>query len=568
MVTRKVVLSDLPQAEKERFFEFLVANKVEFMNDEGRSKWLATIRVVPPEPQNSRVTDRARKAQKQNIRKANSVGGMHSRPKSSQGGQGNTVDPATTLRAAQAVLRRRYGRFCNLLPQLTNPPKAVRKTALLRFADEVYDARYEKDAQFIKSEAAGEPTARIPQNFPEFIFEFCSKRYGLKTLISNNCWGMVSSVELLRGQNVGVDLFGKFIDETYDATDLLFFLFTRSAIDKVINVSNTAGAASAEDEDQETTADNKKGTPTKAVAQEIRMNLNQVVQVVKMAIDSKRQDLREQVIKKLDLAMAARTEGAARKAPTLEPERLLAIATEEYHNSRDLSGELTIGENLKDDFTNFNPDGSVQLPKEKDLSPEIRKEVRQVTARLLASLAASGETDANPQQVYEWALQVTLRRHKMSSEEFEKDLEQNVRRLLLDATQDVIGKAVGALSKDWQQDKEAKESMKSALVSEFAPTADILMEALVSKDFKKWLETLRLEGRGSQKMKEQFEKLHEDFNTILNSDITPSIVQTICQTVVGSDELQSLVKSRAKELSKIGKMKKLGDSSSEEEPDD
>jgi len=312
----------------------------------------------------------------------------------------------------------------------------------------------------------------------------------------------------------------------------------------------------------------------------------------------------------LDLAMAARTEGAARKAPTLEPERLLAIATEEYHNSRDLSSEMILGESLREgeDYSVLHADGTTSLPKEKDLSPEIRKEVRQVTQRLMVSLASSGESDANPQQVYEWALQVVLRRHKLdeileptggygspgstsprepaggkasldnivpasvvlnkSSEVFQQDLEANVRWLLLDATSTIVGKVVSNLGKEWQE-KEANASMRAALISEFAPAADVLMEAIISKDFKRWLDTLKMQGQGTQKVKDQFEKLCDDCQGMLSDDINPRVVQNICQTVVGSDDIFSnIVKARAKELTRMGKMKKLGESSSDEEIED
>jgi len=630
MATRRVVLADLPLAEKERFYEFLVANKVEFVADQSGETFVATIRVVPPEPNTARITGRAKQATKASIRRASSPPGKaKAKAKAATGRTAPSEDAAATLKAAQSVLRRRYTRFCNLLPTLTQPPKAVRRSALVRFAEEVYDARYEKDSQFIKSEAAGEQVGKLPQTFPDFVYEFAAKRYGLKSLVSNNCWGMISSVELLRGQHVGVDLFGKFVEESYDATDLLFFLFTRSAIDKVAaqaakkTEDGAEGEEGAEAEKPKAAAKPKmapKNPKEKAAAKaEIRLTLNQVVQIVKMAIDSKRQQLREQVIKKLDLAMLARTEGAARKAPTLEPERLLAIATEEYHNSRGLRGEPADAEIAPDSPLDFNAEGGIptrDLPKEKDLSPEIRKEVRQVTQRLIASLSASGETDVNPQQVYEWALQVTLRRHKLgdfldepdarntsmdlsgmqeaadglsatprapeafvpsddvlnlSPEEFEKDLESNVRQLLLNATSQLIGEAISAVpGKAWQE-KTNKAAMQSALISEFTPTADTLMEAIVSKEYDRWLAILKID-EGTDKHKRQFERLHSEFQQVLNSEITPQAVQQICRTVVSypvtvgtNDEFYQQIRTRAVEMSKLGKAKKLGDSSSEEE---
>lgn len=623
MASRRVVLGDLPLAEKERFYEFLVANKVEFVADQSGETFVATIRVVPPEPSTARITGRTRQASKSSMRRPSSQGARSKGRVQGAGGVGPapSQDAAATLKAAQSVLRRRYTRFCNLLPSLAQPPKAVRKTALVRFAEEVYDARYEKDAAFIKSEAAGETLGtRLPQTFPDFVYEFAAKRYGLKALVSNSCWGMVSSVELLRGPNPGIELFGKFLEESYDATDLLFFLFTRSAIDRVLLQD------SKKEDDPEKAGDDapkakvkgysSKNPKSTLLPQDIKLDAKQCVRVIKMAIDSKRQELRDQVLKRIDAAMVARTEHSSKKAPTLEPERLLAVATEEYHNSRGEIADAVEGDTSREGALAIGGDGSSPgiLPTERELPPEVRKEVRQVTQRLIASLSAQGETDVNTQQVYEWALQVTLRRHKLgdfleqdhtggatsldlaemqeaamnlveqpgeggvpppfvvsnevmnfSPEEFERNLEANVRQLLLNATSEMVSEAASPLPGKAFKDEQAALALRSALVSEIAPTADILMESIISKDFRRWLDTLRIDGHGTQKHRQQFEKLHDEFQQGLNSEITATVVQKICRAVVAADELHDMVRSRAIELAKHGRSKKLGESSSDEE---
>mmetsp|Transcript_102162 Transcript_102162/g.159368 ORF Transcript_102162/g.159368 Transcript_102162/m.159368 type:complete len:618 (+) Transcript_102162:49-1902(+) len=596
MTSRKVVLSDLPTAEKERFYEFLVAHKVEFIADAAGGKFLAKIRVVPPEPSTARITGRSRQVSKPSMRTP--PPGARAKAKAQAAvGAAPANDVAATLKAAQSVLRRRYTRFCTILPALTQPPKAVRRAALLRFAEEVYDARYEKDSAYIKSEAVGETVSKLPQAFPDFVFEFAAKRYGLKQLVSNNCWGMVSSVELLRGQHVGVDLFGKFLEESYDATDLLFFLFTRNAIERVMSQTKTDEGDSKRkkkpaDEEKKSGAEDDEavaaaGKNQKSSTAERHMDAKQMVQVVRMAIDGKNgQTLRDSVIKKLDAAMAARTEGSAKKVPTLEPDRLLSIATEEYHNSRDIK-DIATSTSLADE--------RIQK-QDSQLTPELRKEVRQVTRRLMESLQQQGEGEVDQKQVYEWALQVTLRRHKLgdfldqetapdlasmdlagmqkaamalmeqpglggqafvpsdvvlklSPEEFESNLEGNVRQLLLNATSELVTQAVASVSV-FKNDEHAATSLRSALISEFAPTADVIMEAIVSKDYKRWLDTLgAVETPDHRK---NFEKLHDEFQQALNSDISASVVQQICRAVVSADELHGMVKARAQELALSG----------------
>lgn len=221
-----------------------------------------------------------------------------------------------------------------------------------------------------------------------------------------------------------------------------------------------------------------------------------------------------------------------------------------------------------------------------------------MTGRLVAALSANGQKDVNPQQAYEWALQVTLRRHKagdfleaplenktsldlnemqeaaqslveqpeaeksrdqfvlsedvlgLTPEEFENDLEGNVRLLLLNAISELAGDAIASLATPL--DDGTSEKLKQMLISEFATTADIIMESIVSKDYKRWLETLSIQGNGSAQQKQQFEKLHLEFQAVLNSDITAAVVQQICRAVVGSDELYVMVRGRATSLALLG----------------
>mmetsp|Transcript_36827 Transcript_36827/g.64885 ORF Transcript_36827/g.64885 Transcript_36827/m.64885 type:complete len:639 (+) Transcript_36827:78-1994(+) len=614
--TRRVVLGDLPLAEKERFYEFLVANKVEFVADGAGECFVATIRVVPPEPNTARITGRQRQPLSGRMRKGPETPGKAQTRSKSQGAEkaDPIQDTAATLKAAQSVLRRRYTRFCNLLPSLQSPPKALRAAAIIRFADEVYEARYEKDAQFIRTQASGQDV-KLPQTFPEFVYEFCAKRYGLKQLVSNNCWGMVSSVELIRGQDVGIDLFGRFLEESYDTTDLLFFLFMRSSVEKVIAQSKKGPAADSEEdmkkeEEKKEVHGSKRAQAKASRAQEakkthhegpkeIRLDAKQCILVVRQSIESKRQELRDNILRKIDAAMAARTDSSSRKSPTLEPERLMAIATEEYHNSRDASGEAAAGASAAEGALMLDGTPAGNLPKDKDLDPAIRKEVKQVTQRLIASLSAQGETEINQQQVYEWALQVTLRRHKLGDfldqdpshmadpfseadflgrgghhhqeaaqkalvpayedvlnlppEEFERNLEANVRQLLLAATSDLVTESVENLppgaGRVWKDEKNLN-SLKTALVSEFAPTADIIMEAIVSKDFGTWLKTLKIDGGGTSRHRQIFQRLHDEFQEVLTAEITAEAVLQICRGVVSAEELSEQVRARAMELSK------------------
>ena len=48
---------------------------------------------------------------------------------------------------------------------------------------------------------------------------------------------MAYSVEFYRRSSLEVEMFARFLQEFYDYADLLFFLYVRSVVSKVLNVS-------------------------------------------------------------------------------------------------------------------------------------------------------------------------------------------------------------------------------------------------------------------------------------------------------------------------------------------
>lgn len=340
-------------------------------------------------------------------------------------------------------------------------------------------------------------------------------------------------------------------------------------------------------------------------------------QVVRASIDSKHKELQHKILARLDSIMDPQKndDSPTGRPPSIDRGLLLAIATEEYHNSRDLAEEPEeIVEKRVPQIvprgTMLTEDGDVE-----DLTPEIRKEVRRVTSRLVASLSAQGQREVVPQEVYDWARNVTLRRHRIGDlleqeteetnvamdmeqmkgaaltltegtspqnttgfdaekilnlppEEFEKDLEDNVRQLLLMATSELVNDSVDALPEHIWKDASMAATMRGALINELAPVADTIMEAIVGNDYRRWLGALKIPGNGSIKHRQQFEKLHEEFQQVLSSEISGIVVQGICRNVVSAAELQDIVRARAIKLSKMGNMKRVGVSGVEDDEED
>lgn len=117
---------------------------------------------------------------------------------------------------------------------------------LTRVIEELYDARYAKDLTALY---AGDGSARDDSSadesapFPDFVFAFFEKRYGLSALVQQHCWDLLYTVHLARKDSLAVETFARFLDEHYDADDLLYFLYSRSELQKHLGISFRTHAA-------------------------------------------------------------------------------------------------------------------------------------------------------------------------------------------------------------------------------------------------------------------------------------------------------------------------------------
>lgn len=118
-------------------------------------------------------------------------------------------------------------------------PKLRPLSWLMRLIEEIYDNRYARDTAELREEAEGAagataapPKSRGPSDFPSFVVEFFSKRYGLPQLIDQTCWDLLYNVHAARKEYLEVEVFARFLEEYYDPDDLLFFLYVRSVVQK------------------------------------------------------------------------------------------------------------------------------------------------------------------------------------------------------------------------------------------------------------------------------------------------------------------------------------------------
>jgi hypothetical protein len=136
-----------------------------------------------------------------------------------------------------------YPKFYSLISLRDNiAPKLRPLSWLMRLIEEIYDNRYARDTAELREDAEGAAQAagappqssrpKGPTDYPSFVVEFFSKRYGLPQLIDQTCWDLLYNVHAARKEYLEVEVFARFLEEYYDPDDLLFFLYVRSVVQK------------------------------------------------------------------------------------------------------------------------------------------------------------------------------------------------------------------------------------------------------------------------------------------------------------------------------------------------
>lgn len=69
-------------------------------------------------------------------------------------------------------------------------------------------------------------------SFPVFTSEFLKSKFKAPKQQNQAALDLISSLNCYKSQNPEFEVFGNFMEETYDSKDLIFFLYLRSAIEK------------------------------------------------------------------------------------------------------------------------------------------------------------------------------------------------------------------------------------------------------------------------------------------------------------------------------------------------
>eukprot|EP00929_Paragymnodinium_shiwhaense_P112758 TRINITY_DN81021_c0_g1_i1.p1 TRINITY_DN81021_c0_g1~~TRINITY_DN81021_c0_g1_i1.p1 ORF type:complete len:790 (-),score=183.30 TRINITY_DN81021_c0_g1_i1:318-2687(-) len=565
----RIILSNLPAAEKDKIFDFLVQNNVEFICDRGTKGYVATVRVEKDtkpkqQPPAQKRVPLASKPQFDTASTASqrTAGNMKSGNSGPPGTQLTDVfkqNDASMTANLHGTYRRKYTRFTAGIPtKMTERPKLLTKPKLLTLIDEVYQARFKADALILHNNAKRAMTSTGDSgkdnkelvHFPRYVIEILKKKLGMRTLVSPNCWNLVHSVHSYRESDVSIDLFARFLEESYGSLDLLFFLYMRSHAERFVSALKLdAGERGFQ----------KDGAHVLCNA---RVNDHHAVELLNTVMPTQ-EHIMAKVLERLSMGEASPDgmlrdagswEGGEGEGPSVhgayevDVDKLLAVACEEFHDKNADRQALKKKDPLYDTFFD-NPlddtDEEGGSPETKsqtvrtDTEERVATEAKSVARALVKNLKSMGQPDVKPDEVQQWAIQVARRRvagatsptgpnfgatsndedspmpYTVNADEvkeawqglgleadvplnlptpkdFEEDLEGSVHSVLVMVADQTVGQAVERHLKDSSDAKRGITKMPNSLptrhklASELTRIADSLMEALVNQDFPTW----------------------------------------------------------------------------------
>jgi hypothetical protein len=228
--TKLIILSELPAREKEKYFRLLLQQNAKFIrrHDGTDTKYIAHLRLLAPyvkkpeeerkkkESSNYALTfqERLTKLRNEGFVQVNIVG----------------IDPFEYTA---------YPRFTSLIAYNndTVKPKLRPLAWLMKHVEDIYDSRFEHEKNEVEREEDSPSFDLILLIFPVFVVRKLGTKVGLKTLVDQTCWDLLYSAHVYRRDYLELEIFSRFLQEFYDHDDLLFYLYVRSVISKVLHVN-------------------------------------------------------------------------------------------------------------------------------------------------------------------------------------------------------------------------------------------------------------------------------------------------------------------------------------------
>jgi hypothetical protein len=226
--TKVIVLSELTIREKEMYYQLLVANRAKFFRDE-EGRFVGNVRILAPHVK--KIDNELRK------RNEASNYSLTFQDRLTRLKTEGFID--VTVISQHPLDYNSYPRFTALIANNgdTVRPKLRPLFWVMKIVEDIYDYRFLHEKHDIEREDESPSFDLMILIFPVFVVRRLGTNVGLKSIVDQTCWDLLYSVHQYRSEYLELEVFGRFLHEFYDHDDLLFFLYVRSVIAKVLNIS-------------------------------------------------------------------------------------------------------------------------------------------------------------------------------------------------------------------------------------------------------------------------------------------------------------------------------------------
>ncbi len=234
---KAIILSELSTREKERYYQLLLLNQVKFSRD-SQGKYIANIRLLAPGIRKQDVLAPLIELKKKKEQISNYAIVFQDRLTKLRQNGFISVTVSGIQHYNYDFNYNNYPRFVSLIAfdREVVRPKLRPLSWVMKLIEDIYDSRFAHEKHDVEREEDMSSFDLILLIFPIFVVRRLGTNVGLKSLVDQTCWDLLFSMDYYRNDYLECELFGRFLQEFYDHNDLLFYLYVRSVIAKVLHI--------------------------------------------------------------------------------------------------------------------------------------------------------------------------------------------------------------------------------------------------------------------------------------------------------------------------------------------
>ena len=235
--SRLVILSEMSVKDKEKYYKLITATKAKcsiVQMDDGSIRYVANLRMLEKGVKSDSSHYSQDYLAKYNNGDIASSINFH----------GNEIVTDLTFVDCEPFNVQLYPKLISFVCSNGDTVKSKTKIIswLMKNIDDLYDSRFNYEKNNRLKEANGESFAgaysdEVLNNFPAYIYQRTLTTQGLRHIVTSSVMEIIYNTEVYRSTYLEVETFAKFLAEQFDNDDLLFFLYVRSVIAKLLNIS-------------------------------------------------------------------------------------------------------------------------------------------------------------------------------------------------------------------------------------------------------------------------------------------------------------------------------------------